>query len=153
MSNEKLELEKILAERGSNYGDYGVMSDFAQRLKTVIKSQHKFEYMPPEMKESLELMCTKIARIMVGDHNVIDSWQDIAGYADLIAKRLKERRGIPTPPPSFVGQRAGAPIPPQHPAGAPGHHPDGVPVARPMPWPQVDIDEKLKVTTGRAPYA
>lgn len=153
MSNEKLELEKILAERGSNYGDYGVMSDFAQRLKAVIKSQHKFEYMPPEMKESLELICTKIARIVVGDHNVIDSWQDIAGYADLIARRLKERRGMAAPPPLFVGQPAGSPVPPCPTLTAPGHHPDGAPVARPMPWPQVDIDEKLKTTTDRAPYA
>jgi hypothetical protein len=35
------------------------------------------------------MICHKMARIMNGDPNYVDSWADIAGYATLVANRLK----------------------------------------------------------------
>jgi hypothetical protein len=33
--------------------------------------------------EALEMICTKIARILSGNPNDPDHWKDIAGYAEL----------------------------------------------------------------------
>jgi hypothetical protein len=35
------------------------------------------------------MIASKIARIVVGDYDHIDSWVDIAGYAKLVADRLQ----------------------------------------------------------------
>jgi hypothetical protein len=44
--------------------------------------------MPAHQKESLEMIASKIARIVCGDSNHHDSWHDIGGYAKLVADRL-----------------------------------------------------------------
>ena len=38
--------------------------------------------------ESLDMICNKIARIVCGDSNYIDSWHDISGYATLVVQQL-----------------------------------------------------------------
>jgi len=42
--------------------------------------------------EALEMIATKLSRIVNGNPNKIDNWDDIAGYATLVADRL---RGTP----------------------------------------------------------
>lgn len=37
------------------------------------------------------MIAGKIARIINGDPNYVDSWHDIAGYATLIEQELKEK--------------------------------------------------------------
>ena len=39
--------------------------------------------------EALDMIATKIARILNGNPDHVDSWIDIAGYATLVADRLK----------------------------------------------------------------
>lgn len=88
MANE--ELTDILASRGADYGDYSEVARVAQALKSVI------EPFGPNLndpqKESLDMFCSKIARIVCGDPNKKDSWIDIAGYATLIV-RILEKQG------------------------------------------------------------
>lgn len=45
--------------------------------------------MQDDQKEALEMIASKIARILNGNTNNEDSWRDIAGYATLVADRLK----------------------------------------------------------------
>lgn len=106
------ELYLILEQRGGHYGEYAVMAAMTQRLKEVLASQFKYKYLPAEQKESLEMICLKMARIVCGDHTYPDSWRDIAGYAELIVKSLKEPGGTGAPPPPFVPQPLGGGIPP-----------------------------------------
>jgi len=47
-----------------------------------------------DQQEALEMIAHKIARILNGDPNYVDSWVDIAGYAKLVADRLA--KGEPT---------------------------------------------------------
>jgi hypothetical protein len=64
----------------------------AQKLKTVIKEALELRYkrLADDQQEGLEMICHKIARIVNGDPNYVDSWLDIGGYAQLIADRLEE---------------------------------------------------------------
>jgi hypothetical protein len=47
--------------------------------------------MRPDQREALEMIANKISRILNGNPDFVDSWEDIAGYAILVAERLKER--------------------------------------------------------------
>jgi transposase len=84
-------VERILNERGSKYGSFLGLSQITQRLKAVA---HNFagqnnKTFDPDQAEALDMIFTKIGRILNGDSNHIDSWIDIAGYATLVADRLQ----------------------------------------------------------------
>lgn len=48
----------------------------------------KWPILPPDMKEALEMIQHKVARILNGNPEVKDHWTDIIGYATLVEKRL-----------------------------------------------------------------
>lgn len=79
-------LGKILEERGSNYGDFAEMALFAQNLKVMLVTDR----MNTVQRECMDLICTKLARLVIGNPNHADSWVDIAGYAQLAMKEPKE---------------------------------------------------------------
>lgn len=81
----------LLLERAQTYGSFEENARIAQSLKYVCQYQMKWDPLPSIMKESLELICTKIARILSGDPHHKDSWDDIAGYATLAAMSCEER--------------------------------------------------------------
>jgi hypothetical protein len=78
--------EKILDERGNQYGDWAQMASIAQSLKRIAITPR----MSHTQRESMDLICTKIARIVCGNPNHIDSWIDIAGYATLEVNTLSK---------------------------------------------------------------
>ena len=85
------EIDAILNNRGSNYGSFLGLSQVTQRLKGVA---HQFagqnnKTFDADQAEALDLIFTKIGRILNGDPNHTDSWIDIAGYATLVADRLQ----------------------------------------------------------------
>lgn len=81
-------VEEILAERQKTHGDFKTHADFAQDLKRVIHRTGSWPKMTPAMQEGLEMIAHKIARIMNGNPYYKDHWDDIAGYATLVAKEL-----------------------------------------------------------------
>lgn len=83
--------EQILAERGRVYGDFTYHAEITYGLKLVMY-QHpssKWQRLSLPHKEALDMICHKIGRILNGDPNYRDSWDDIAGYAKLAADRCK----------------------------------------------------------------
>lgn len=85
------ELTTILAERGSRYGKFKDHAKIAQELKRALfRHMDQVSKVDPaaDQIEALEMICHKIARIVNGDPDYADSWQDIAGYAQLVADRL-----------------------------------------------------------------
>ena len=81
-------LASVLAERGSRYGSLMSNATISQGLKEIIHSSTNWEAMPPDMREALDMIVHKIARIVEGDFNYDDSWIDISGYSTLIVERL-----------------------------------------------------------------
>jgi len=82
------DLKTLLEDRGRTHGDYQQTAYVSQQLKGLIRSVGSVEPLTPDMAESLDLICSKIARILSGNPNNRDHWDDIAGYAQLIARRL-----------------------------------------------------------------
>lgn len=81
-------IEKTLAERGKRYGDFKTHAMITQSIKMAMKVSPKWDALPPEMKEALEMIAHKMGRILNGDPRYKDSWTDISGYSTLIEKEL-----------------------------------------------------------------
>jgi hypothetical protein len=85
------ELDAILDARAQQYGSFMRSSDTAIKIKRVMHmtiaqgDAHLF----PDQLQALDMIATKIARILTGNPSHIDSWVDIAGYAKLVADRLQ----------------------------------------------------------------
>ncbi len=82
-------IDQILTERGKNYGSFKNHAEITQRLKLVMSQTPNWNRLTHDQKESLEMQVHKIGRILNGDPNYIDSWDDIAGYAKLVADILR----------------------------------------------------------------
>ena len=83
MSQESI--HKIINERAKNYGDFREQAKLAIDLKDIIRHGRSYEFMPSYMKESLDMICHKMARIVNGDPKYLDSWVDLAVHGrDLV---------------------------------------------------------------------
>ena len=78
----------ILNERGKTHGDYTDHARVTQTLKAIIESEQGFRPLPAIMREALDMIAHKIGRIVTGNPNVNDHWDDIAGYAKLASDRI-----------------------------------------------------------------
>jgi len=85
------EVDAILNARASTYGSFINVALFAQDMKEVIRSalDEQNVTLQADHQEALDMIASKIARIITGDSHYIDSWLDIAGYATLVADRLQ----------------------------------------------------------------
>lgn len=80
-------INETLAERGQTHGNYPEQAKTAQALKAIMRSTPNWSTLPDPLKESLELIATKISRSLHGNPLYDDVWRDISGYATL-AERL-----------------------------------------------------------------
>ena len=83
------DVDAILNERHNQYGTFAEQALISQNLKSAMRHSPNWQKLPADMKETLEMTATKMARILSGDFTYDDSWVDIAGYAQLIVDRLR----------------------------------------------------------------
>lgn len=79
------DVQEILRDRGKSYGSYDEKCEFVQWLKDGFRETPQWYGMHPGGQEALDMIATKIGRLLHGDPRHEDSWVDIAGYADLAA--------------------------------------------------------------------
>ena len=82
------DIRDTLEERGTRYGAFCDHAEICQELKDVMHDTPNWESLRPDQKEALEMIQHKIARILNGDPDYVDSWTDIAGYSTLVVDRL-----------------------------------------------------------------
>jgi len=92
-------LDQTLAERGKEYGDFGVMCGKIQAIKHAMNLGAMSNGLTVTHREALEMIATKIGRILTGNPNHEDSWRDIAGYATLVADRIPKAPAATPPDP------------------------------------------------------
>lgn len=78
-----MERDPLLQERQKTHGDFHDHAHYTQLLKETLYSCPKYKKLKSEHAESLEMICHKIGRILAGNENFNDHWDDIAGYAKL----------------------------------------------------------------------
>ena len=81
-------IDDTLAERRTVHGDFTDDATTAQALKYIMRQGKNWDEMPSFMREALEQMQTKIARILAGDFRHPDHWKDLQGYPRLVEYRL-----------------------------------------------------------------
>jgi hypothetical protein len=83
-------IDTTLASRGAQYGRFADLAEVAQELKEVGRKNNQM--LSQSQKEALDMIFTKIARILCGNPDHANSWRDIAGYASLVEKELNGER-------------------------------------------------------------
>jgi hypothetical protein len=82
---------KVLDARADQYGSFMQSSDTVIRIKGIMHNAvaRNAVHLYPDQLQALDMIATKISRIVHGNPNHLDSWTDIAGYATLVADRLQ----------------------------------------------------------------
>ena len=86
---ENKTIEKILAEREKTHGDFRTHAAITDAIRFDMQQSSNWSTLGSMKREALDMIAHKIGRILAGNPNVKDHWDDIAGYATLVAKELK----------------------------------------------------------------
>lgn len=81
-----MDLDQTLASRGNTHGEWNRTAGIAQALKLYFKR----DYLSCSQQEALDMLATKLARILSGNPNELDHWVDAAGYLTLAAIELEK---------------------------------------------------------------
>lgn len=82
-------VEQVVEARGKTHGDWGKMADVAQTLKATLHQAPNWGRLSLMQRETLDSVCTKIARIVVGDASVREHWVDLIGYLEITLHRME----------------------------------------------------------------
>lgn len=83
-----MKVHNLIDERGSRYGKFADGAVIMRNLKSVMHSTDGWERLSNSQKEALDMIQHKIGRVLNGDPNYDDNWNDIAGYATLISEEI-----------------------------------------------------------------
>ena len=88
---EVSKVDKVLDIRAEQYGSFMQSADTVIRIKGIMHNAiaRNEVHLYPDQLQALDMIATKISRIVNGNPNHTDSWTDIAGYATLVADRLQ----------------------------------------------------------------
>jgi hypothetical protein len=84
-------MTETLDSRATAYGTFADNARLAQALKRAMAehAQDMGKTFADDQWEALEMIASKMSRIVNGNPDGIDNWHDIAGYATLVADRLR----------------------------------------------------------------
>lgn len=82
------DIDAILADRATTHGNFKVRARITQTLKNVMRIEDGHDRLSQAQIESLDMIAHKIGRILAGNPNHKDHWDDIAGYAQLISNEI-----------------------------------------------------------------
>jgi hypothetical protein len=85
------DIDETLDNRAQDYGKFKDGAALMQGIKRLLADHARAhnKTFADDQWEALEMIVHKMARIVNGNPDKVDSWVDIAGYATLIADRLQ----------------------------------------------------------------
>lgn len=81
-------INAILQDRKITHGDFTDHARVTQSIKRIMEAQFSWSELNDCQREALAMFAHKIGRILVGNPNHNDHWDDIAGYAKLVSDRI-----------------------------------------------------------------
>lgn len=75
--------DPLLQEREKTHGSFETNARISQELKTIFWGHRDLCKLSPTHHEALDMIALKLSRILSGQANFKDHWDDIAGYAKL----------------------------------------------------------------------
>ena len=127
-------MSDLLDEREKTHGAFYNVASMAQELKDAMRRGRNWKVLDDTERETLEMIASKIGRILAGNPHEPDHWRDIAGYATLIERAL-----------TACSASECGPIP--HPAGCSPATPAPSPAA--SVWPMSPEEEEREVAARR----
>jgi hypothetical protein len=85
-------IDATLAERGARYGVFAEQGRITQNIKLACQDSPNWAILPPDMREAIDMIASKLSRILNGDPTYDDNWRDIVGYAKLVLDRLEREQ-------------------------------------------------------------
>jgi hypothetical protein len=82
----------LIAARQQTHGDFRSTAWVAQTLRDAFRHELGWRDLSTVQREVLDAVAIKIARILSGDANHADHWTDIAGYAELALREIRETK-------------------------------------------------------------
>jgi len=73
----------IINARATTHGDYKLTAAWSQSIKDMFRGSPNWHHMNDGQKEALEMIAVKLARLLNGDPQFPDHWDDLAGYGML----------------------------------------------------------------------
>ena len=73
----------LIEQRGLRYGDFVGRARITQNVKRAMADSPNWAGLTDDKKLALEMIAEKVGRILNGDADYTDSWDDMAGYARL----------------------------------------------------------------------
>lgn len=83
------EIDTLLVERGQTHGDYADHAGVTQQVKAVFHNHPGWARLNDMQRETLDMIAHKAGRVLAGNPNFPDHWDDIAGYARLVSQRIE----------------------------------------------------------------
>ncbi len=77
--------DPLLVERQKTHGDFDRNAEISIRLK-ILMSEYGKNHLRYVHREALDMIALKLSRILSGQANFKDHWDDIAGYAKLASE-------------------------------------------------------------------
>lgn len=77
------DLQALTSERGKTHGDWNEQARLASELKAVMRGSLNWYSLKPHQREALDMDAVKTSRILTGNPDEPDHWDDKAGYAFL----------------------------------------------------------------------
>ena len=81
-------IDEILAERKTQHGDFTDHARVTRNLKAMVQNEKNYGLLTSVQHEAIEMILHKIGRVVAGNPNHRDHWDDMAGYAKLVSDRI-----------------------------------------------------------------
>lgn len=82
------DVRTTLTQRSQVYGNFADQARVEQNIKRAFAASPNWSKLPDDTKSALEMIATKISRVLKGDPEHVDNFVDLAGYATLVADRM-----------------------------------------------------------------
>lgn len=82
------EVHQTLGLRNTTHGDFSSQAATYAMFQGIAQCSPNYTVLTPEERHALDMILTKISRILCGDAHFPDHWHDIAGYATLVERAL-----------------------------------------------------------------
>jgi hypothetical protein len=83
---------QMLAEGRKRYGIYQDTARIAQNIKRAFRASPNWEVLPDYIKESMDMLANKMARMLNGDWEHDDNLFDGANYLLIALRSMREER-------------------------------------------------------------
>lgn len=84
-----LTTEGLIDTRQGVHGEFMENSRCTWEIMRALQDERNWSVLPDHMKHALYMVAHKMARVLAGNPEEPDHWDDMAGYATLVAQRIR----------------------------------------------------------------